>query len=81
MKVIELAQNRASLQDLLKIARSETVILRQPGNVDFLLGPVDDFALEVELLRNNVEFMSYLDELSDEEATIPLSEVEAELGL
>jgi predicted glycoside hydrolase/deacetylase ChbG (UPF0249 family) len=47
----------------------------------FVLSLVDEFALEVELLRNNEEFMAYLDELFSQEATIPLEDVEKELGL
>jgi hypothetical protein len=31
--------------------------------VGFVLAPIDEFALEVELLRNNKEFMVYLGEL------------------
>jgi len=81
MKIVELANSEGALQDLLEIARSETVILRQPDNGDFVLAPVDDFDLEVELLRRNPEFMAYLDELSEQKATIPLAEVEKELGL
>jgi len=80
MKIIELAKS-PTLRDLLNIARSETVILRQPDSVDFVLAPVDEFALEVELLRSNTEFMRYLDELSEQEATIPLAQVERELDL
>ena len=81
MKIIELAKTPTSPRDLLNIARSETVILRQPDSADFVLAPVDEFALEVELLRNNTGFMRYLDELSEQEATIPLAQVERELGL
>jgi hypothetical protein len=47
----------------------------------FVLAPIDYFALEVELLRNNQEFMDYLDEISQQKATISLAEVEKELGL
>jgi hypothetical protein len=41
----------------------------------------DEFELEVELLRNNKEFMAYLDELSAQQATISLEEVEKILEL
>lgn len=81
MKVIELENSHASLEDVLELARSETVILRQANNRDFVLAPVDAFSLEVELLRNNPEFMAYLDELFQQKATIPIEEVEKELDL
>lgn len=37
-----------------------------------LTAPVDDFEVEVEILKKNSEFMSFLKELSAEEATISL---------
>jgi hypothetical protein len=43
--------------------------------------PVDEFDLEVESLRNNKEFMAYLDEIFAQEATIPLADVEKTLDL
>lgn len=81
MKVIELSGSQILLDELLKIARREPLILQKDNNEKFILSRVDEFALEVELLRNNKEFMAYLDELSEQEATIPLSEVEKELKL
>jgi hypothetical protein len=81
MKIIELNESDLLLDELLELARQETVILRKAGSEDFVLAPVDEFALEVELLRNNEEFMAYLDELFKQEATIPFEDVEKELGL
>lgn len=81
MKIIELNESDLLLDELLEIARQETVILRKAGSEGFVLAPVDEFALEVELLRNNEEFMSYLDELFNQEATIPFEDVEKELDL
>lgn len=82
------------MDDVLTIAEieaqfeSEWVLVENPQTNEFLevqnkfvLSPIDDFALEVELLRNNEEFMAYLDELSEQEATISLEDVERELGL
>ncbi len=78
--MIELIQSPISVDDLLSIASRETVILRKPDSNGFVLAAIDDFDLEVELLRNNKEFMAYLDEVSNQEATISLEEVEKELG-
>lgn len=41
----------------------------------------DKFGVEVELLKNNKEFMRFLKELSQEKSTISLSDLEHELGL
>lgn len=81
MKIIELDETDIVLDELLEMARQETVILRKTGSEGFVLAPVEEFALEVELLRNNEEFMAYLDELFKQEATIPFEDVEKELGL
>lgn len=69
------------LDEILEIARQETVILRKAGSDGFVLAPVDEFALELELLRSNEEFMTYLDELFKQEATIPFENIEKELDL
>ncbi len=81
MKVIELNATQKNLEELLELARRKTVILHQPGQNGFVLAPIDEFDLEIELLRNNPEFMAYLDGLSSQKATISIEEVEKELGL
>jgi len=43
--------------------------------------PIDDFDVAVELLKNNPEFMAFLQQLSQAEATISLQDLRKELGL
>jgi hypothetical protein len=81
MKIIELDASPILLDELLEMARQEVIILKRADNERFVLSLVEEFDLEIELLRNNPEFMAYLDELFKQEATIPLEEVEKELGL
>jgi len=81
MKTIEVTKCSLTIEDLLEIAADQSVILHQAGNKRFVLAPIDEFALEVELLKNNKEFMAYLDEISKEKATITLEDVEKRLGL
>jgi len=81
MRVIELTNSKNSLDDLLEIARRETVILRGASHEGFVLAPSDEFDMEVELLRNNKEFMAYLDGLFKQKATIPLEDIEKEFGV
>ncbi|OQX28131.1 MAG: hypothetical protein BWK80_01610 [Desulfobacteraceae bacterium IS3] len=80
MKTIELTEHHLTIEDLLEIAADETIILHQSGKRGFVVSPIDDFALEVELLQNNKEFMAYLDEISKEKASITLEDVEKRLG-
>jgi hypothetical protein len=46
------------------------VVLRRPDGSLFAVAPVDDFDVEVELLKSNPEFMAFLKQLSQEEARI-----------
>lgn len=81
MKVIELVNGSPSLDELIDLAKQELVVLRKPDGSVFALSEVDDFAVEVELLKNNAEFMSFLRQRSQEKATITLEELRQELAL
>ncbi len=64
---------------LLAIARKESVLLQDENGERFLLSLADELAGEVELLRKNQEFLSYLDSCKSEAATVSLDEVEKRL--
>lgn len=81
MKVIEMENWYPTLAEVISLAERQTVILRKPTGKTFVLATIDDFEAEVNLLRNNQEFMSFLKELSQEPATISLGQLREELGL
>lgn len=81
MRTIELTKTYLTVEELLAIADNEVIILNHAGSRKFIVAPVDGFDLEVESLRNNKEFMDYLDEISAQEATISLEDVEKTLNL
>jgi hypothetical protein len=81
MKVIELVNGSPSLDEVMDLAQRELVVLRKPDGTVFAISEVDDFAVEAELLKNNIEFMSFLRQCSEEEATISLEELRQELAL
>lgn len=81
MRIIELESGQFTLDEVMILAKSEAIVLRKPDGGMFALAPVDDFDFEVELLKKNTEFMSFLKELSKEKATISLKSLRAELGL
>jgi hypothetical protein len=81
VKIIELMQGQPTLDEVIGLARQELVVLRKPDGSMFALASVDDFAVEVELLKNNPEFMSFLRALSQEEATISIEDLRSELAL
>lgn len=81
MKIIELETEQLTLDQVMTLAKNEAIVLRQPDGKLFSLAPVDDFEVEVELLKKNTEFMEFLKSLSQEEATISLQSLREELGL
>jgi hypothetical protein len=81
MKVIELAETQPTLDEIMGLAKHELVVLRKPDGSVFALSQVDDLDVEVELLKHNPEFMAYLKQLSQEEATISIEDLRKELGL
>jgi hypothetical protein len=81
MKVIELVNGSPSLDEVIDLAKQELVVLRRPNGSVFALSDVDDFDVEVELLKNNAEFMSFLRQRSQEKGRISLEELRQELAL
>ena len=80
MKVIELGQTHASLDEVVDQAQDELVVLRKADGSVFALSHVDEFAVEVELLKHNPEFMALLRQLSKEPAAISLEDLRQELA-
>jgi len=74
MKTIDVGTSGPSLQELLQLAGEENLILRAPGGKEFLLAQVDDFSLEVALVRQQPELMALLDQRSHASHTLTLDE-------
>jgi hypothetical protein len=72
---VDLSSVSLSVADLLSMARTETVLVKSTAGDSFVISLADDFDAEVQLLRQNHNFLTSLDELKKEE-TIPLDEVE-----
>ncbi|MEM7532631.1 MAG: hypothetical protein AAF639_10675 [Chloroflexota bacterium] len=64
---------RQSLQHLKSYRKSEQQTIVEHS--------IDEFDMEIEMLRNNEELMAYLDELFAEEAVLSLEDIEQELEL
>ena len=79
MTIIELAETHPTLDEVIGLARDGVVVLRKPDGSAFAVAQLDDFEVEVELLRNNPDFLSFLRQLSREEASIPLEDLRKEL--
>jgi hypothetical protein len=81
MKVIELGNLHPTLDDIIGQAKEEPVVLRKSDGSVFIVSQVDDFDVEVELLKNNPDFMAFLRQLSQEPAAISLHDLREELNL
>lgn len=81
MKVIDVQRAAPSLEEVMNLADSELVVLRQTNGKVFAVSQVDEFDWEVELLKTNPEFMAFMEKLSQEKATISSRQLREELGL
>ena len=81
MKIIQFPQERLTVEDLMELAKEQAIVLRQSNGSLFALAPVEDFEVEVEILRNNAEFMAFLKQLSEGETSISLQALREELAL
>jgi hypothetical protein len=79
--VIDLAENHPTLEEVVGLAKDKVVVLRQPDGSVFAISQLSDFEVEVELLRNNPDFLSFLRQASREDATISLEDLRSELAL
>jgi hypothetical protein len=78
MKTVDLTTESLSVTDLLRMARTEVVLVMTEEGDAFMISPADDFETEVQLLRRHHGFLSMLDEFKKEE-TIPFEEAERRL--
>jgi hypothetical protein len=81
MTLIDLAESHPTLEEVMGLAKDKVVVLRQPDGSAFAISQLDDFEVEVELLRNNTDFLSFQRQRSLEDATISLEHLRKEPAL
>jgi hypothetical protein len=81
MKTVDLAQENRTIGELLELAESEPVLIHSAEGRGFLLEQADEFEREVVALGGSEKFMSFLSGRSQEDASIPASEVATRLGI
>ncbi|MBI2431429.1 MAG: hypothetical protein HYV26_00985 [Candidatus Hydrogenedentes bacterium] len=81
MKTIDLRVGEQSLNDLLKLAKNEAILIRTATGEDFVLESAHDFDIEVATLGASQPFMDFLDARSKEPGSVPMSEVRRKRGL
>jgi len=80
MKKIELTNHDLSLDELIKIASREIVILRKSTGEEFIFATVENFKREVDILGHDEEFIAFLNSRADQKSTIALESIENELN-
>jgi len=81
MKVVEVKNGHPTVDELTGLAKDQLVVLRKSDGSVFAVSQVDDFDVEVELLKNNPEFMALMKKLSRQKAAISLEDLRKELGV
>jgi len=80
MRVIDLNQSPATLEQVIGLAKDEPVLIRKADGSTYALASVDDFDVEVELLKHNADFMALMRKFSNEKPAISLEELRKELA-
>lgn len=81
MRTITLSPNPQNLDTLFEQARHEDLIVQFADGSQFMLTALDDFDLEIGRTRRNKKLMAFLDQVAQQQETIPLDEVKRRLGL
>lgn len=81
MRTIDLGTSRFSLEDVLESARSNTVLIKSADGHSYVISAADDLSTEVELLRQNHEFVALLDELKRDTSSVSLEDVRRRFGI
>jgi len=73
MKTILISPRKRTIQDLLKQASSENLVLLTDDGREYILAELDSFDQEIVLTRNNEALMRLLDERGRERGEISLA--------
>lgn len=81
MKSITVSSRARTVQQLLKQALRESLVLRTKDGRAFILAEIAQFDRDIELARPDNELQRMLVRRGKEKATIPLSEIKVQFGL
>ncbi len=79
MRTLDLAQRKITLEELLRWAMSDPVLIQARDGHKFILEEADSFEEEVAMLGSSERFIQFLKERSQENGTILLDTVEETL--
>lgn len=79
MKTLDLRQQQITVEALLSLAASESVLILAKDGQEFILETANEFEQEIAALGQSEKFMSFLAERSQKKGCIPLAEIERKL--
>ena len=79
MKTVKVEDEKLNLQDVIKLARKEPVVLLTADGKEFVLAAADDFERELEALRGSHAFQRFLEERSKSASRVSLEDIESEI--
>ncbi len=81
MKTIDLSREKHSLDELLTLAKTDTVLIHTIDGNEFFLEEAEEFEREVATLGSSDKFMSFLEERSREERDISIEDAAQKRGI
>jgi hypothetical protein len=79
MITLDLRYQQITLEELFRVARSESVLIVTDEGQEYILEAADEFDREVAELGKSEKFMEFLAERRKESGRIPLDEIERRL--
>jgi hypothetical protein len=80
MKTVDMSEGPHSLNELLALAKSGTVLIHSTTGEDFILEQADDFDREVASLGASEKFAAFLDARSRESGDVGIKELRERRG-
>jgi hypothetical protein len=79
MITLDLRDQTVTIEELLRIASAESVLIRSNGGQEFILEAADEFEREVAVLGSSEKFMQFLAERSKEPGAVTIEQLKQEL--
>jgi hypothetical protein len=81
MTTVDLRQHNATVEELLRLANQDAVVIIAENGREFVLEEADEFDKEVAQLSGSKNFIDFLKRRIKEPAAISIDDLEKELGL
>lgn len=81
MTTIDLRQHKTTIEELLRLADGDMVVIIAENGREFVLEEADEFEREVAWLSRSAKFIDLLKARAKEPAIISIDDLEKELGL